>query len=132
MKKRDGGVRDACDRSTAVGAPARRVDGDDKVTGRAVYLDDLRIPGVLHAALVFPGCAHAELLGVDAAAAESMPGVRSVVTARDIPGENQVGVVTPDQPLLPFLPSGRIRYKGDAVAIVVADSPSPPARRRAP
>ncbi|MFH1864365.1 MAG: xanthine dehydrogenase family protein molybdopterin-binding subunit [Candidatus Eisenbacteria bacterium] len=119
MNERDSGVRNGRDRSAAVGAPARRVDGDDKVTGRAVYLDDMRVPGVLHAALVFPGCAHAELLGVDASAATSLPGVRSVVTASDIPGENQIGVVTPDQPLLPF---DKIRYEGDAVAIVVADS----------
>ena len=121
MNERDSGVSENPAREAAVGAPVRRVDGDDKVTGRAVYLDDLRVPGVLHAALVFPGCAHAELLEVDASAAESMAGVRAVITADDIPGENQVGVVSPDQPLLPF---DRIRYEGDAVAVVVADSPA--------
>ena len=107
------------DRTTAVGAPVKRVDAYDKVTGRAIYLDDMVVPGVLHAALVFPGCAHAVLNGVDASAARSMAGVRSVVTADDIPGENQVGVIDTDQPLLPF---DRIRYEGDAVAVVVADT----------
>jgi len=106
-------------RTAAVGAPVRRVDASDKVTGRAVYLDDMVVPGVLHAALVFPGCAHAELIGVDASAARSMPGVRAVVTADDIPGENEVGVIDADQPLLPF---DRVRYEGDAVAIVVAET----------
>ncbi|MCK4409527.1 MAG: xanthine dehydrogenase family protein [Candidatus Eisenbacteria sp.] len=106
-------------RTAAVGAPVRRVDASDKVTGRAVYLDDMVVPGVLHAALVFPGCAHAVLRGVDASAARSMAGVRSVLTADDIPGENQVGVIDADQPLLPF---DRIRYEGDAVAIVVAET----------
>ncbi len=106
-------------RTAAVGAPVRRVDASDKVTGRAVYLDDMAVPGVLHAALVFPGCAHAELIGVDASAARSMPGVRAVVTAGDIPGENEVGVIDADQPLLPF---DRVRYEGDAVAIVVAET----------
>ena len=106
-------------RTAAVGAPVRRVDASDKVTGRAVYLDDMVVPGVLHAALVFPGCAHAELTGVDASAARSMPGVRAVVTADDIPGENEVGVIDADQPLLPF---DRVRYEGDAVAIVVAET----------
>jgi CO/xanthine dehydrogenase Mo-binding subunit len=48
-----------------------------------------------------------------------MPGVRAVLTHEDIPGENEVGVVTPDQPLLPF---DRVRYEGDAVAIVVAET----------
>jgi len=121
MNERDSGVPEGRDCSGAVGSPARRVDGDDKVTGRAVYLDDMRVPGVLHAALVLPGCAHAELLGVDAADAAAMPGVRAIVTADDIPGLNEVGVITPDQPLIPF---DRIRYEGDAVAIVVADSPA--------
>ena len=105
--------------TAAVGAPVRRVDASDKVTGRAVYLDDMIVPGVLHAALVFPGCAHAEFRGVDASAATSVAGVRSVVTAGDIPGENQVGVIDADQPLLPF---DRVRYEGDAVAIVVAET----------
>ena len=106
-------------RTAAVGAPVRRVDASDKVTGRAVYLDDMAVPGVLHAALVFPGCAHAELIGVDASAARSMPGVRAVVTAGDIPGENEIGVIDADQPLLPF---DRVRYEGDAVALVVAET----------
>ncbi|MFH1502577.1 MAG: xanthine dehydrogenase family protein molybdopterin-binding subunit [Candidatus Eisenbacteria bacterium] len=105
----------------SVGSPVTRVDAADKVTGRAAYVDDLSVPGMLHAALVFPGCAHAELKGVDAGRALSMRGVHAVLTASDIPGENQVGVIDADQPLLPH---SRIRYTGDAVAIVVADSPS--------
>ncbi|MCK4511218.1 xanthine dehydrogenase family protein [bacterium] len=114
-------------RTAAVGAPVKRVDASDKVTGRAVYLDDMVVPGVLHAALVFPGCAHAVLGGVNASAARSIAGVRSVLTADDIPGENQVGVIDADQPLLPF---DRIRYEGDAVAIVVAET-APLAREAA-
>ena len=50
MNERDSGVSEDRASAAAVGAPVRRVDGDDKVTGRAVYLDDLRVPGVLHAA----------------------------------------------------------------------------------
>lgn len=107
--------------SRTVGTPVTRVDAADKVTGRAVYADDLYVPGMLHAALVFPGCAHAEFRGIDAEAALSMPGVHAVLIHSDVPGENQVGVIDADQPLLPH---SRIRYTGDAVAIVVADSPS--------
>ncbi len=102
-----------------VGTPVTRVDAADKVTGRAVYVDDLSLPGMLHAALVFPGCAHAELKGIDGSKALSLPGVHAVLTASDVPGETQVGVIDADQPLLPH---SRIRYSGDAVAIVVADS----------
>jgi CO/xanthine dehydrogenase Mo-binding subunit len=124
MVERDDGSRSpsagtASGDAASVGTAARRVDGDDKVTGRAAYLDDLSVPGVLHAALVLPGRAHAELRGIDTSGALAMPGIRAVLTHADIPGVNEVGVVTPDQPLLPF---DRIRYEGDAVAIVVAES----------
>jgi CO/xanthine dehydrogenase Mo-binding subunit len=97
------------------------VDAEDKVTGAAVFVDDLCVPGMLHAALVLPGVAHGRLLGVDAAAALAMPGVVAVVTAADVPGVNQVGVVDADQPLLP---EDTVRYEGDAVAVVVAESPA--------
>jgi CO/xanthine dehydrogenase Mo-binding subunit len=102
-----------------VGAAVTRVDAADKVTGRAVYADDLSVPGMLHAALVLPGTAHAELVSVDGSEALALPGVHAVLTADDVPGENQVGVIDADQPLLPH---ARVRYTGDAVAIVVADS----------
>ncbi len=105
--------------SSAVGAAVRRVDADEKVTGSALYVDDLSFAGMLHAALVLPGVAHARLLAVDASSALAEPSVRVVLTAADVPGDNQVGVVEKDQPLLP---DDRIRYSGDAVAIVVAES----------
>jgi CO/xanthine dehydrogenase Mo-binding subunit len=103
----------------AVGAAVRRVDADDKVTGSALYVDDLSFAGMLHAALVPAGVAHARLAAVDPSEALALPGVRAVLTADDIPGDNQVGVVESDQPLIPF---ETVRYSGDAVALVVADS----------
>ena len=102
-----------------IGTPVTRVDAADKVTGRATYADDLYVPGMLHAALVLPDLAHAELRGVDAREALSMEGVHAVLTASDVPGENQVGVIDSDQPLLPH---SRVRYSGDAVAIVVSET----------
>jgi len=104
----------------AVGAPVHRVDADDKVTGRARYLDDIVLPGMAHAALVLPGVAHANVRGVDDTPARSLPGFVATLTAADIPGENQVGCVDRDQPLLA---GERIRYSGDAVAVTVAESP---------
>lgn len=106
-------------RPDGVGAPVTRVDARDKVTGAALYVDDLALPGMLHAALVLPRYAHAVLKRVDTSAALEMSGVRAVLTARDVPGENQVGLIDRDQPLLP---DERIRYTGDAVALVVADT----------
>lgn len=105
--------------SRAVGAPVGRVDAGEKIVGDALYVDDLSFAGMLHAALVLPGTAHARLVTVDGSAALALPDVRAVLTAADIPGANQIGVVESDQPLLP---DERIRYSGDAVAIVVAET----------
>ncbi len=105
----------------AVGAPVRRVDADDKATGRARYLDDITLPGMAHAALVFPGVAHANVRGVDDSPALSVPGFLMTITAADVPGENQVGCVDRDQPLLA---GKRVRYSGDAIAITVAETPA--------
>jgi len=104
---------------TSVGRRVTRVDAADKVTGSALYVDDLCLPGMLHAAVVLPHIAHARLAGLDTGRALALPGVRAVVTAKDIPGVNQVGVVDADQPLLV---EDTIRYTGDAVAVVIADT----------
>jgi CO/xanthine dehydrogenase Mo-binding subunit len=104
-----------------IGLSISRVDAEDKVRGTARYVDDLAFPDMLHAAFVLPGVAHARLEGIDPAPALKMPGIHAVVTAADVPGENQVGCVDKDQPLLP---EDRIRYTGDAVAVVVADTPA--------
>ena len=105
----------------SVGTAVQRVDALDKVTGLARYVDDLSFPEMLHAALVFPGVPHARLLGIDASPALELAGVHAVLAAQDVPGENQVGLVDSDQPLLP---EETIRYTGDAVAIVVAETRS--------
>ena len=102
-----------------IGTSVPRVDAEAKAAGSALYVDDLAVAGMLHAAVVLPGVAHARLLGVDPSAALAVPGVAAVVTAKDVPGRNQVGVVDEDQPLLV---EDTIRYTGDAVALVVAES----------
>lgn len=102
-----------------VGTAIDRVDAEAKVTGLAPYVEDVIVPGMLHAALVLPGCASGRLVSIDPSSALAVSGVHAVVTAQDIPGENQVGAVQSDQPLLP---GETIRYSGDAVAVVVADT----------
>ncbi|MFH1533002.1 MAG: xanthine dehydrogenase family protein molybdopterin-binding subunit [Pseudomonadota bacterium] len=102
-----------------VGVDVPRVDAYDKVTGRTRYLDDMDFPGCLEAALVIGGVPHGALRGVDATAARGMPGVVAVLTGEDVPGENQVGCVRRDQPLLAV---DRVRYVGDRVAIVAAET----------
>jgi len=102
-----------------VGSRLARVDAAGKLTGRTRYLADLRFPGLLHAKMVLSEHAHARLLGLDVEAARRAPGVRAVLTAAEVPGENRVGVILDDQPLLP---TNRLRYRGECLAVVAAES----------
>ncbi|MDI6807444.1 MAG: xanthine dehydrogenase family protein molybdopterin-binding subunit [Candidatus Eisenbacteria bacterium] len=104
---------------SVVGKRVRRVDGLSKVTGKATYVDDLVTPGCLIAKVVGSPYAHARILGFDVSAAKKVPGVLSVLTARDIPGENQIGVIVSDQPLIA---EEKVRYAGECVALIAAES----------
>ena len=68
-----------------IGTTPLRHDGVDKVTGRAQYGADLRLPGMLHGAVLRSPHAHARIQSIDTRAAETYPGVRAVVTAQDLP-----------------------------------------------
>ena len=69
-----------------VGKPVPRVDGKVKVTGTAVFADDLALPGMLHGKLLRSPYAHARITGIDTSRAEKLPGVRGVITGKDFPG----------------------------------------------
>jgi CO/xanthine dehydrogenase Mo-binding subunit len=101
-----------------VGASLPRPDALGKVTGAAKYPADLVRAEMLHAAAVFAHRASARILSIDAADALAMPGVRAVLTAKDVP-YNRFGLIEADQPLLC---EDRVRFYGDRVALVVADS----------
>jgi len=104
-----------------VGQPVKRIDARSKVTGRARYVADVKIQGMLYGKMLFSPHAHAHIKGIDTSKAEGLPGVWAVITAQHIPGENQIGVVTPDQPLLA---QETVRFVGDCVALVAAESAS--------
>lgn len=88
--------------------------------GRSLFLDDLTEPsGLLHAAVCFSPAAHGKIKKLDTTAAEKSPGVAAVFTARDIPGENQVGGIILDEPLLA---EGEVHFMGQPVALIAADS----------
>ncbi len=97
-----------------------RPDGLPKVDGHAAYADDLTFPGMLHAAVATSTEPHARLLGVDTDAARAMPGVHAVLTAEDVPGINSIGCSSDDQPLLA---TEKVRWLGDRLAIVAAETP---------
>jgi selenium-dependent xanthine dehydrogenase len=83
------------------------------------YVDDLRPPGLLHAALRLTDHARAGVRRIDGAAARSAPGVVAVFTAADVPGELRVGLIHKDWPVL-IPEGGRTSYAGDVLAVVVA------------
>jgi len=98
-----------------VGKSPVRVDARSKVTGRAVFIEDMQMKGMLYGKVLRSKQAHARILGIDTSAAEALPGVRGVVTGRDIPflhGESLC-----DEP---FLALGKVRYIGEGVAAVAA------------
>ena len=103
----------------AVGSSLPRKDAWDKVNGKAKYIDDYSFAGMLHCATVRSPVAYGRLKGIDTTAAAAMPGVCRIVTAGDIPGVNVNPLVLDDQP---FLATGFVRFHGEPVALVAADT----------
>jgi len=103
-----------------VGSSGTRYQGLELAMGDKHYVDDLRVDGMLHAALHLTAHARADVLGIDTSAAEAVPGVVRVFTAADIPGTLRVGLIHKDWPVM--IPvGGRTSYLGDVLAVVVAD-----------
>jgi selenium-dependent xanthine dehydrogenase len=98
-----------------------RPDAVEKVTGRAIFSDDLKFEGMLQARVKRAGVPHAILTGLNVEDARHYPGVEVVLTAADIPGENAHGLVISDWPVMVGI-GERVRYTGDAVAIVAAQT----------
>jgi 4-hydroxybenzoyl-CoA reductase alpha subunit len=95
----------------------RKIEGLDKSTGRAVYTDDIVLPGMLHGKILRSPHPHARILSTDTSEAESLPGVHAVITGRDMPTTYGIIPWTPDEyPLC----VDRVRYIGDGVAAVAA------------
>ncbi len=106
----------------SIGKAVIRTDGRAKVTGQAIYVDDLRPEGCLYGATVRSQRAHARIIGMDLDPSFDWTDI-TVVTAKDIPGENVVALMTDDQPVLV---DGECRHVMEAVALVAA-----PTRERA-
>jgi aldehyde oxidoreductase len=104
-----------------IGAPGARYQAGELVLGDRGYVDDIRVPGMLHAALRLTDHARAEVSRVDKGPALSAPGVVAVFTAADIPGNLRVGIINQDWPVM-IPEGGRTSYAGDVLAVVVAES----------
>lgn len=100
-----------------VGKPIAREDAVFKVTGEAQFVHDMALPGMLHAAIVKSPHASARIVGIDTERARSLPGVRAVLVGDDLP--YRLGLYVQDKSILA---RGRVRYQGEPVAAVAADT----------
>lgn len=106
-----------------------RHDGADKVTGRAVYTADVQLTGLLHGRILRSPHVHAKIVSIDTSAAEKLPGVHAVVTAKDFPNlKNKIadlgeGAVNLAHLGANCLAHDKVLYKGHAVAAVAASDP---------
>lgn len=101
-----------------VGTEVPRIEGRDKVTGQSRYAVDISRPGMLWARIVRSQVPHARLVRVDVTAARALPGVHAVITGADI-GDHRIGVAVRD---LPLLCTDRVRFVGDPIAAIAAES----------
>ena len=100
-----------------VGRAESRSDGDDKVSGKAIYAVDVTLPGMIHGRILRSPYAHARLAGVDATKAEKLPGVFAVITGADQARLRMFGAAYKDQTIVAV---DKVRYAGDPVAAVAA------------
>ena len=104
-----------------IGTRSPKYEAEALALGDRGYIDDLRIPGMLHAALHFTSHARATVKAIHTTAAKNAEGVHAVFTAADIPGELMVGIIYKDWPVM--IPvGGQTSYAGDVMAIVVAET----------
>lgn len=119
---------------TSIGKSVTRLDVQAKVTGAALYPGDLNRPDQAYMKILFAGRPHARIRAIDTRQAEALDGVIAVFTAKDVP-VNEYGLIESDQPVLcgpgsPKLFTDRVRFIGDQVALVVAESETIAAQAR--
>src|SRR5689334_10545333 len=106
-----------------IGRSVPRTEGRDKVTGRAEYVHNMRLPGMLVAKIFRSTVAHGKILSIDVSAAREMEGVHSVLTGDDIRKvipNPYFGPAFHDQPILAL---DKVRFIGEPVAVVLATDP---------
>ncbi len=111
---------------SSIGRSEVRIDALGKVTGQTLYPGDINLPDMAHMKILFAHRPHAIIRAIDTHRAEALEGVLAVFTAKDVP-VNEYGLIMPDQPVLcgpgsskPY--ADRVRFVGDQVALVVAET----------
>ena len=109
--------RDSAPEPVGIGSRQRKVDGARKVTGQAIYADDMTLPRMLHAKIIRSPHAHARILDIDASEALAMPGVVACITGKDMPVKYGIIPWTRDEYPLAL---DKARYVGDGIACIAA------------
>jgi carbon-monoxide dehydrogenase large subunit len=114
------------------GQPLRRNEDAKLLTGQALFVDDVELPGLLHAAFLRSTYAHARITGMDVSAARARPGVVAVYTARDLGDYWKPGPLLVPPPPVPNrifhertqvpLAKDKVRFVGEPIAVVIAES----------
>ncbi|HMU08400.1 MAG TPA: molybdopterin-dependent oxidoreductase [Ferruginibacter sp.] len=95
------------------------IDAANHVTGRSVYVDDIPVmEGMVFVKVFDSPVAHGRIKNIDFSAAEQVPGIVKIFSHKDIPGENQIGGIIPDEP---FLADQEVHYRGQPVLLVIAE-----------
>ncbi len=121
MLREDTPVPADSDTPLSVGSRVCRTDARDKVLGIGLYVDDMKLLGMLHGAVLRAPKARVTVLGIDTTEALAMPGVKAILTAADVPGERHQGHIIHDWPAMIAI-GEETRYVGDALALVAAET----------
>jgi CO/xanthine dehydrogenase Mo-binding subunit len=123
-------VTDSVKRFKWVGTRPIRPDGVPKVTGKALYGGDYRLPGMLYGKILRSPHAHARIRSIDTSAAEKLPGVKAVITSKDLP-DQKFDYIGPERVAQNFwhitrniMAREKVLYEGHAVAAIAAISAS--------
>src|SRR5210317_2412892 len=100
-----------------IGKRLRKKDGREKVTGRAIYGQDLVLPRMLYGKILYSPYPHAKIRSIDTGKARRVPGVRVILTGDDIP-DIRIGFIKDNTPIN----KGIVRWAGDEIAAVAAES----------
>jgi selenium-dependent xanthine dehydrogenase len=107
--------------ASGIGRSISRYHGLEQALGDKPFVDDMNVPGMLHAAPVLSAHPRAKVLAIDTSAAAARPGIVKILTAPDVPGERGTGLTIPDLPV--FVAVGETTCcVGDMLALVVADT----------
>lgn len=114
MNRTDGPARS----DTLIGQRIPKMDAAEKASGQTRYIQDLEVPGALHAKILRSSQVHARIVSIDTRAAKALPGVHAVITAADVPWQRPIGIAKDHPPLK----IDRVRSLRDEVAAVAADT----------